>query len=113
MKSSDKGAYFAGSTVNTTGILVDTFHGIPFAKPPVGDLRFAPPQPAEPWVGTRNGSFKWYACPQYSLAIIPSSPSNILSGTEDCLYLSVYRPRKAASRKMPVMVCIKSYYFHL
>ncbi|MEY2475019.1 MAG: para-nitrobenzyl esterase [Actinomycetota bacterium] len=84
---------------------VQQFRGIPFAAPPVGDLRFRPPQPAEPWVGvldaTRFG-------PQGLQA--PSQLETLFGGTpppssEDCLTLNVYTPAADGGRR-PVMVWI-------
>jgi len=89
-----------GQTLNNSGNLVDAFWGIPFAKPPTGDLRFAAPQPSEPWSGVRNAHFKLYSCPQH----VPVTGKPV--GTEDCLYLNIYRPRSSAASKVPVMVWI-------
>ena len=86
----------AGQTLNYTGNLVDAFWGIPFAKPPTGDLRFAPPQPSEPWSGVRNANLKILKCPQHEF----QTPV----GAEDCLYLNIYRPRNSTVTKAPVMV---------
>ena len=84
---------------------VHQFRGIPYAAPPVGHLRFRPPQPAEPWVGvleaTRFG-------PQGLQA--PSQLETLFGGTpppssEDCLTLNVYTPAADGARR-PVMVWI-------
>jgi para-nitrobenzyl esterase len=72
------------------------FKDIPYAKPPVGDLRWRAPQPAEPWTGTRDGSRFASMCPQ----IIGDK----VEGNEDCLYLNVWRPLKKPAHPLPVMV---------
>lgn len=65
------------------------FQGIPYAKPPVGELRFKPPQPAEPWTGVLDATKEAPVCVQRGLF-----PSDIeIRGQEDCLYLNVYTPR--------------------
>ena len=65
------------------------FKGIPFARPPIGDLRWREPQPVEPWTGIRDASTFQPACTQLSegwnIADVPTS-------TEDCLYLNVATP---------------------
>ncbi|MES2932474.1 MAG: carboxylesterase family protein [Pseudomonadota bacterium] len=73
-----------------------TFKGIPYAKPPVGDLRWRAPQPADPWVGTRDGSRFGAICPQ----IIGKN----IEGNEDCLFVNVSRPLQKPARPLPVMV---------
>ncbi|VEN60258.1 unnamed protein product [Callosobruchus maculatus] len=65
------------------------FEGIPFAKPPVGDLRFSPPQPADGWKGVLNAD-RTYTCQQY----IPLPIVEGVQGQEDCLYMNVYVPRE-------------------
>ncbi len=80
-----------------------TFEGIPFAAPPVGDLRFAPPHPVEPWDGVRDATVPGSACPQIGTSGV--------SLDEDCLYLNVTTPdRRGRSgrfgRRLPVMVWI-------
>ena len=98
---------FTGQTLNNSGNLVDAFWGIPFAKPPIGNLRFAAPQPSEPWSGVRNAHFKILSCPQHVRA------TGKLVGTEDCLYLNIYRPRSSTARTVPVMVVISFVFVNL
>ena len=63
-----------------------SFTRIPYAKPPVGDLRFAKPVPAEPWDGTLDAS---KPCPK---PIQNNYVTGLLEGQEDCLYINVYKP---------------------
>ncbi|XP_049525754.1 acetylcholinesterase-1 [Dermacentor silvarum] len=92
---------------------VDAFLGIPYATPPVGDLRFKKPEPAKPWKGTRSATKKPRPCVQTDLPLAEKLPFNYSSASEDCLYLNVWRPAKhcAASvskcdAKLPVVVFI-------
>uniref|UniRef100_UPI003F778664 Pyrethroid hydrolase Ces2e n=1 Tax=Mus musculus TaxID=10090 RepID=UPI003F778664 len=99
--------------VKDTDIAVHTFLGIPFAKPPVGPLRFAPPEAPEPWSGVRDGTSHPNMCLQndnlmgsedlkmMNLILPPISMS------EDCLYLNIYVPAHAhEGSNLPVMVWI-------
>jgi para-nitrobenzyl esterase len=72
------------------------FKGIPYAKPPVGDLRWRAPQPAVPWSGTRETVSYAPMCPQ----IIGKD----VVGSEDCLYLNVWRPVQKPKHPLPVMI---------
>ncbi|CAG9859232.1 unnamed protein product [Phyllotreta striolata] len=65
------------------------FTGIPFAKPPIGELRFQAPVPNDPWTGERNATGVHAECPQRDVY----SRSKVISGEEDCLYLNVYTPK--------------------
>src|SRR5580693_10121148 len=78
---------------------VDEFLGIPYAAPPVGALRWQPPQPAASWSGVREATQFAPHCPQ------AASPFGQASTSEDCLFLNVFTPshRQAGS---PVMVWI-------
>jgi para-nitrobenzyl esterase len=73
---------------------------IPFARPPVGDLRWRAPREPLPWTGVRNPASFSTACTQYS-SILPG----VIHGTEDCLYLNVWRP-KGPDSGLPVYVWI-------
>ncbi|HET6500440.1 MAG TPA: carboxylesterase/lipase family protein [Amycolatopsis sp.] len=73
-----------------------TFSGIPFAAPPVGDLRWRSPAPVKPWSGVRDATRPASTCAQPDL-------SGKLIGSEDCLYLNVNAPVDASSPR-PVMV---------
>ena len=75
------------------------FLGIPFAAPPVGPLRWRPPQPAKPWQGVRDALAFGADFPQ------PPDP-HFRAGTqdEDCLFLNVWTPAAAADAKLPVLV---------
>ncbi|HWG13384.1 MAG TPA: carboxylesterase family protein [Streptosporangiaceae bacterium] len=85
-----------GTTVNSTR----EYLGIPYAAPPVGNLRWRPPQPAAPWRGIRAATSFAPHCPQ------PGSPFGVASTSEDCLYLNVYAPAGGLTRNRPVMVWI-------
>ncbi|HET6526313.1 carboxylesterase/lipase family protein [Sphingopyxis sp.] len=78
---------------------VEAFKGLPFAAPPVGDLRWRPPQPVLSWQGVRAAARFGHDCmrPAADPAFEPS---------EDCLYLNVWRPAGAATGKRPVIVWI-------
>jgi para-nitrobenzyl esterase len=77
------------------------FLGIPYAKPPVGELRFMPPEPVAAWQGTRDASAFGLGCSQDSILIGP------IPHAEDCLTINVFTPRDAKkSDELPVMVFI-------
>jgi para-nitrobenzyl esterase len=76
------------------------FKGIPYAAPPVGDLRWAAPQDPVPWKSNRLAYSYSSKCPQASLA-----NKSIRFGDEDCLYLNVFRPQNI-TKPLPVMVFI-------
>jgi para-nitrobenzyl esterase len=80
------------------GVLVGdvaVYRGVPFAAAPVGDLRWRSPQPVRPWQGVRDASTFSPSC---------TAPPN---GSEDCLYLNVWRPAAARpGAKLPVMVWV-------
>ncbi|MBN2734628.1 MAG: carboxylesterase family protein [Methanomicrobiaceae archaeon] len=77
------------------------FLGIPYAAPPVGDLRWKPPAPAEPWEGTLETK-AFAAVPPQPITPDPTTGEPLMS--EDCLYLNVWTPAKSADEKLPVMV---------
>lgn len=76
---------------------VDVFKGIPYASPPVGELRWRAPRPATPWSGVRDAFGPGSPCPQ---------TGRLASTNEDCLYLNVWRPHRRLARGLPVMVFI-------
>ena len=75
------------------------FAGVPYAAPPVGDLRWRPPQPVRKWNGTRQATHFGAPCPQ-----LPSGWFPYIAGNEDCLYLNVWTPQLSANAKLPVLV---------
>jgi para-nitrobenzyl esterase len=77
------------------------FKGIPFAQPPVGDLRWRPPAAVKPWDGVRDGT-------RFSAPCAQNAGGRILEGSsEDCLYLNVWTPLwPATEARLPVMFWI-------
>ncbi|MDO5639158.1 MAG: carboxylesterase family protein [Neisseria sp.] len=82
---------------------VQSYKGIPFARPPVGELRWQPPQPVAPWQGVRDATRYAAQCAQNAdLGVFGKA-----GGSEDCLYLNVFAPEHAkAGDKLPVLVWI-------
>ncbi|KAK4884208.1 hypothetical protein RN001_000479 [Aquatica leii] len=85
------------------GRIVSAFEGIPYAKPPVGELRFKEPEPSEPWSDVLEAN-NTYVCLQF----VPIVTSSGIMGTEDCLYLYIYTPKETISgvENMSVIVHI-------
>lgn len=88
----------SGSLVGERADGVVSYKGIPFAAPPVGDLRWKPPQPVAAWTGDRAANEYGPSCSQNSRLGAEAKVS------EDCLYLNVFTPENA--KNLPVMVWI-------
>jgi para-nitrobenzyl esterase len=98
-------AKVTGGTVE--GVVKDgiaSFKGIPFAAPPVGDLRWRSPQPVKPWQGVRKADSFAPSPMQDTGLIAKMGGSSKIS--EDCLYLNVWTGAKKQNEKRPVMVWI-------
>jgi para-nitrobenzyl esterase len=78
------------------------FLGIPYAKPPVGDLRWKLPQPNDKWTGVLDATQYGKRCAQLASATL----MNAASEDEDCLYLNVWTPSATSAKALPVMVWI-------
>jgi para-nitrobenzyl esterase len=98
-----------GAITGTTGVdsSIRAYKGIPFAAPPVGELRWREPQPVKSWTGT-------YAADKFAPACIQNVPRSRLPWTEefmhqgsiseDCLYLNVWTGAETTNEKRPIMV---------
>ena len=87
-----------GARLKADGKPLFVYKGIPFAAPPVGPLRWRPPQPAAPWAGVRDALEFGPDFPQ-----APNARSRAPSQSEDCLYLNVWAPADASLGSLPVM----------
>jgi len=91
------------------------FMGIPYARPPVGELRWDAPQPATPWAGVRDATRPGQACAQDPAGLVPflapmakaygsSYTEPPVQSSEDCLYLNVWASEWPVKHPLPVMV---------
>ena len=90
----------AGLLQGTSENGLSVYRGIPFAAPPVGDLRWRPPQPAAKWQGLKPADKFGPRCYQGGRG----APG--VETTEDCLYLNVWSPARSARDRVPVLVWI-------
>ena len=101
-----RGTYVGSTTV---------FRGIPYARPPVGELRWEAPQPAMPWKAVRDATRPGSPCVQVSAGLTPflapmakaygsSYEEPPMQSSEDCLYLNVWAPEWPPKHAYPVMV---------
>jgi para-nitrobenzyl esterase len=86
-----------GTLQGTSEAGLKVFRGIPFAAPPVGDLRWRAPLPAANWTGVRPAD-------KFAPQCLQSIPG--ITTSEDCLYLNVWSPAKTATAHVPVLVWI-------
>lgn len=89
-----------GNYDTQTGI--QTYFGVPFAKPPVGDLRWKAPQPAENWKGVKQT--KNFGPRPMQTVVFGDMNSRSNGVSEDCLYLNVWTPAKRNTKDLPVLV---------
>ena len=82
---------------------LNVYKGVPFAAPPVGDLRWRPPAHAAPWTGTRKTDAFAPACMQTGVSMPGETPPAV---SEDCLYLNIWTPAKSVNEHLPAIVWI-------
>ena len=89
------------SGVREDGISV--YKGVPFAAPPVGNLRWRAPDRVKPWAGVRKTDAFAPSCMQTGVSMPGETPAEV---NEDCLYLNIWTPAKRAGERLPVIVWI-------
>jgi para-nitrobenzyl esterase len=94
--------YISGTLIGDVGKEVRIYRGIPYAAPPVGDLRWKPPQSAAPWQGIRESTAFGNLCPQPAMIPGEKPPEQ----SEDCLSLNVLTEAKKVSDNLPVMILL-------
>ncbi|XP_040066704.2 acetylcholinesterase [Ixodes scapularis] len=90
-----------GNRLKVMGNVIEEYVGIPYAEPPIGDLRFKEPVPRSPWKGTYDATIGGSACPQKPTFLNAKKP---VICTEDCLHLNVWMSQNA--QKSHVLVWI-------
>lgn len=89
-----------GNYDTKTGI--QTYFGVPFAKPPIGELRWKAPQPADNWKGVKQT--KQFSARPMQTVVFGDMNSRSNGVSEDCLYLNVWTPAKRNTKDLPVLV---------
>ncbi|MBN2772841.1 MAG: carboxylesterase family protein [Prolixibacteraceae bacterium] len=92
-----------GLIKGTTEDGITSFKGIPFAEPPIGELRWKPPQPVKNWEGVLEANKFAPASMQPNLAVLGYLNYGM---SEDCLYLNIWKPENSPEKKLPVLVWI-------
>ena len=95
----------AGPVQGTVENGITIYKGIPFAAPPLGDLRWRAPKPAAPWKDVLHADKFAPACMQVPI-VMPALGLDPVTVNEDCLYLNVWTPAKTPKDKLAVMVWI-------
>jgi para-nitrobenzyl esterase len=93
----------SGSISGQSSNGVSIYKGVPFAAPPVGDLRWRPPVHSASWIGTRKADAFAPACMQVGVSM---PGETVPAVSEDCLYLNIWTPAKGAHKHLPVIVWI-------
>ncbi|WP_259015862.1 carboxylesterase/lipase family protein [Emticicia fluvialis] len=102
---------FAVQTTIANGIIegnydtktgIQTYFGIPFAKPPVGNLRWKAPQPVDNWKGVKET--KQFSARPMQTVVFGDMNSRSNGVSEDCLYLNVWTPALRNTKNLPVLV---------
>ncbi len=94
------GGQVRGTRLDAAGAV---FKGIPYAQPPVGDLRWQEPMPVKAWPGVRSATEFGAMCAQKPSVIVPNAAE---VSSEDCLFLNVWAPEWPSRSRKPVMVWI-------
>ena len=89
------------SGIHENGLSI--YKGVPFAAPPVGDLRWRLPVHLAPWTGTHKADAFAPACMQVGVSMLGETPPAV---SEDCLYLNIWTPAKMQQERLPVIVWI-------
>jgi para-nitrobenzyl esterase len=95
----------AGAVQGTIEDGIVVYKGIPFAAPPLGDLRWRAPKPPAAWTGVRQADKFAPGCMQTPI-VLPALGIDSVPVSEDCLYLNVWTPAKSPSDRLAVMVWI-------
>jgi para-nitrobenzyl esterase len=86
---------------------VRLYRGIPYAAPPVGDLRWRPPQPIVPWQGIKAADHFSPVCMQAPTDTEGNAwREGLTPVSEDCLYLNIWTPAQSSDARLPVMIFI-------
>ena len=93
--------YIAGTIIGEPGKEIRIYRGVPYAAPPLGNLRWAPPRPAASWPGIRECTV---FCCQAAQGLSMLGPLVPVKTSEDCLYLNILTPAKDITDRLPVMV---------
>ncbi|EDV20442.1 uncharacterized protein TRIADDRAFT_32073 [Trichoplax adhaerens] len=102
-----KNGLVSGKTIITNGRTQFTYRGIPYAQPPINELRFKPPVPVKSWNGVLNTTQYQYSCPQRLPINFYIEPNSLASKTsEDCLYLNIFTSNPSSAGNMSVLVYI-------